>query len=160
MNFELSKFTTKLLEDSDEPAVRSIYAANFASHNDADFEGALRNRNRQSSMGLFYKATLIGFGIVEGSRLAFLAVASEFRGSGAGSRLLEAVLATMDYCYLVPVNDIKVINWYLRHGFVRRLAALNFAPDEAHFIMERGGGDDEELLQIGGQLLTLPTLVK
>ena len=159
MKFALGTFTTKLLEDSDEGSARSIYAANFARHNDADFEGALRNRNRQSSMGLFYKATLIGFGIVEGSRLAFLAVASTFRGSGAGSLLLEAVLATMDYCYLIPVNDIKVINWYTRHGFVRRLVALDFAPDEAHFIMERGG-DDEEPLQIGDQLLTFPNLVK
>jgi ribosomal protein S18 acetylase RimI-like enzyme len=159
MKFALETFATKLLENSNEPAVRSIYAANFARHNDADFEGAWHRRNRQSSMGLFYKATLIGFGIVEGPRLAFLAVAAAYRGSGAGSLLLEAVLATMDYCYLVPVNDIKVINWYLRHGFVQRPATLNFAPDEAHFIMERGGGE-EELLQISNQLLTLPTLVK
>lgn len=160
MNFELDKFTTKLLGDSDEISVRALYVTNFARHNDADFEGALRNRNRQSSMGLFYKATLIGFGLVEGRRLAFLAVASTFRGSGAGSLLLEATLATMEYCYLIPVNDLKVIKWYERHGFVRRQVALDFAPDEAHFIMERGG--EEALLQTisGNQLLTLPTLVK
>jgi ribosomal protein S18 acetylase RimI-like enzyme len=157
MLFQLSKFTTKLLEDGDESAVRAIYAANFASHNDVDFEGAWRDRKLQSSMGLFYKATLIGFGLVQDQRLAFLAVAVTYRCSGAGSQLLEAVLSTMDYCYLVPVNDLKVINWYERHGFRRRYAVRHFAPDEAHFIMEYG---EDWHLELQTQAILLPTLVK
>ena len=139
MNFELSKFTTKLLEDSDEGSARTIYVANFARHNDADFEGALRNRNRQSSMGLFYKATLIGFGIVvtdqTTNKLTFLAVDAAYRGSGAGTQLLECVLATLECCYLVPVNNLKVIDWYQRHGFIPVEEDRIYAPDEAHFIM-------------------------
>jgi ribosomal protein S18 acetylase RimI-like enzyme len=87
-------------------------------------------------MGLFYKATLIGFGLVDGAdRLAFLAVDAAYRGSGAGSQLLESVLATLDFCYLVPVNNLKVIDWYHRHGFLRMSAERNYAADEAHFIM-------------------------
>lgn len=126
----------KLLEDGDEPAIRHIYASNFAPHNDADFQAAWANRNRQSSMGLFYKATLIGFGLVEGCKLAFLAVDRDYQGSGAGAHLLAAILETLTYCYLVPVNNIRVINWYQRAGFVARPVARTYAADEAHFIME------------------------
>lgn len=129
-------FLTTPLEDDDLVAVKVIYCATFARHNDADFSESWRHRNRQSSMGLFYKATLIGFGLIDGTdRLAFLAVDSAYRGSGTGSQLLEALLATLDYCYLVPINNLKVIDWYYRHGFIRMAAERNYAPDEAHFIM-------------------------
>ncbi len=142
MKFALGTFTTKLLESADEEAVCAIYAASFARHNDTDFEGAWHRRNRQSSMGLFYKATLIGFGIVEECKLAFLAVDRAYQGSGAGSTLLAAILETLTYCYLVPVNNLKVINWYQRAGFVARPVARTYAADEAHFIMEWYATDD------------------
>ena len=87
-------------------------------------------------MGLFYKATLIGFGLVEDCKLAFLAISPNHQGSGAGSCLLAAVLDTLTYCYLVPVNNLKVINWYQRAGFVARPASRTYAADEAPFIME------------------------
>lgn len=139
MHFELSKFSTKLLEDSDESDVRRIYAATFARHNDANFEFSWRNRNRRYSMGLFYKATLIGFGIVlseqQINNLTFLAVDAAYRGSGAGTELLESLLAEVEHCYLVPVNNLKVIDWYQRHGFTKVAADRHYAPDEAHFIM-------------------------
>ena len=139
MHFCFSKFTTKLLDDSDEPDVRTIFSATFARHNDADFTESWHRRNRQSSMGLFYKATLIGFGIVVPEktthRLAFLAVDSNYRGSGAGTQLLASVLTTLNYCYLVPVNNLKVIDWYQRHGFIKVAAERLYSPDEAHFIM-------------------------
>ena len=129
-------FLTEPLEDDDLASVQVIYHATFASHNDADFRGSWCHRNRQSSMGLFYKATLIGFGLVNcEDRLAFLAVDAAYRGSGSGSQLLRAILQTLNYCYLVPVNNIKVIEWYQRHGFVQCGAERNYAPDEAHFIM-------------------------
>ena len=132
-------FLTAPLEDDDLALVQVIYHATFARHNDADFTESWCHRNRQSSMGLFYKATLIGFGIVvceqTTNRIVFLAVDAAYRGSGAGSQLLEDVLATLDYCYLVPVNNLKVIDWYQRHGFVRISAERNYAADEAHFIM-------------------------
>ncbi len=134
-----TKFTTKLLEDSDESDVRRIYAATFARHNDAEFTSAWNRRNRRYSMGLFYKATLIGFGIVvtdqTTNKLTFLAVDAAYRGSGAGSQLLESLLATVEHCYLVPVNNLKVIDWYQRHGFIKVAANRLYAPDEAHFIM-------------------------
>ena len=133
-------FSTKPLEDDDLVRIKVIYNATFARHNDADFTESWHDRNRQSSLGLFYKATLIGFGItvLENSgtlRLAFLAVDAAHRGSGAGSQLLEALLATLDYCYLVPVNNLKVIDWYYRHGFIQMAAERPYAADEAHFVM-------------------------
>jgi ribosomal protein S18 acetylase RimI-like enzyme len=133
-------FSTALLEDGDFARVKVIYNATFARHNDADFAESWHDRNRQSSMGLFYKATLIGFGIVVceqiTNRLAFLAVDTAYRGSGAGSQLLEALLATLDHCYLVPVNNLKVIDWYYSHGLIRMEdGSRTYAADEAHFVM-------------------------
>ena len=159
MKFAHGTYTTKLLGCADELAVRSIYASSFAPHNDADFESAWRDRKRQSSMGLFYKATLIGFGIVEDCKLAFLAVDRAHQGSGAGSQLLAAVLDTLTYCYLVPVNNLKVINWYQRAGFVARPVVRTYAADEAPFIMEWYVSDDilhEPLIPDINTLMVIP----
>lgn len=111
-------FRTRLLRMHNYREVKSIYFDTFDLHDDADFFAAWRNRDQQSSMGLFYRGTLIGFGIVtRDNRLWFLAVARQFRGDGAGSILLNAILKTMDSCHLTPVNDSKIIAWYQRHGF-------------------------------------------
>lgn len=111
-------FRTRLLRMHNYKEVKNIYYDTFDLHDDADFFAAWRNRDQQSSMGLFYRGTLIGFGIVtRENRLWFLAVARPFRGSGAGSILLNAILKTRDACHLTPVNDQRVINWYERHGF-------------------------------------------
>lgn len=128
---------TKQLEDNDLDQVKVIYHATFTAENDADFYASWPHRNRRCSLGLYYKSTLIGFGIVcDDSRLAFLATASEHRGSGAGTKLLESILATLDFCYLVPVASLKVVAWYERHGF-RRADDLTriYKSDEYKFLM-------------------------
>jgi ribosomal protein S18 acetylase RimI-like enzyme len=133
---------TKPLEDNNLDQVKVIYHATFTAENDADFYASWQHRNRRCSLGLYYKSTLIGFGIVcEDGRLAFLATAPEHRGSGAGTQLLQGILATLDYCYLVPVASLKVVAWYERHGF-RRVDDLTriYRSDEYKFLMVYDAG--------------------
>ena len=111
------KYSIKLLKLHNFKEVKGIYYDTFDLHDDADFFSAWRHRNQRSSMGLFYRGTLIGFGLVRGQKLWFLAIAKEFRGNGTGSILLNAILKTMQSCYLTPVNDPRIIAWYERHGF-------------------------------------------
>jgi ribosomal protein S18 acetylase RimI-like enzyme len=124
------------LEDEDLDQVKVIYHATFTAENDDDFYACWAHRNRRCSLGLYYKSTLIGFGIVCDGRLAFLATAAWHRGLGAGSRLLGCILDTVDSCYLVPIDNQKVIVWYERFGF-RRADDLTriYKSDESKFIM-------------------------
>jgi len=123
-------FRTKPLRMHDYKEVKNIFYDTFDLHDDPDFFRAWRNRNQRSSMGLFYRGTLIGFGLVAGTKLWFLAIARTFRGGsatikiggqtlrgGTGSILLNAILRTLPSCYLTPINDPRLIAWYERHGF-------------------------------------------
>ena len=110
-------FRCKPLRLHNYKEVKSIFYDTFDLHDDPDFFYAWRNRNQRSSMGLFYRGTLIGFGLVSGNKLYFLAIAASFRGNGTGSILLNAILRTMPSCYLTPINDPRLIAWYERHGF-------------------------------------------
>ncbi len=111
------KFSVKTLKLHHFKEVKNIFYDTFDLHDDPDFFAAWRNRNQRSSMGLFYRGTLIGFGLVCNTKLYFLAIARQFRGGGSGSMLLHAILSTMKCCHLTPVNDLRIISWYERHGF-------------------------------------------
>ncbi len=117
MGSRKNKYNVKPLKLHHYKEVKSIFYDTFDLHYDPDFFAAWRNRNQRSSMGLFYRGTLIGFGLVAGSKLYFLAIARTFRGNGTGSLLLNAILRTMTSCHLTPINDPRLIAWYERHGF-------------------------------------------
>ena len=142
--------TIRELKESDAAATQEIYRLTFCNENDDDFYESWSARYRRFSLGLFYRATLIGFGIVcKDGRLAYLAMKPEARGSGAGTQLLEEIIRrwhlnrpqrrwmhTFKSMYLIPVNRPKVIAWYARHGFqVQEDTSRTYASDEAHFIM-------------------------
>lgn len=110
-------YKIKPLKMEDFKEIKNIFYDTFDLCDDADFFRAWKHRNRQSSMGLYYNSTLIGFGLVVETRLWFLAVSARFRGGGTGTRLLMAILDTMTTCQLTPVNDQRIIAWYERHGF-------------------------------------------
>lgn len=110
-------YAIKPLAMEDFKEIKNIFYDTFDLCDDADFFRAWKHRNRQSSMGLYYNSTLIGFGLVVETRLWFLAVSARFRGGGTGTRLLMAILDTMTSCQLTPVNDQRIIAWYERHGF-------------------------------------------
>jgi ribosomal protein S18 acetylase RimI-like enzyme len=146
------------LKESDGVAVQEIFIATFLRENDEDFYESWKSRYRRFSLGLFYKATLIGFGIVcRDGRLAYLAMRSDARGGGAGTRLLAETVRrwtdrrpfTSKYSrcmYLIPVKNPKVIAWYERHGFqVQDDPSRTYKSDEAHFIMRLGDHQNNDL---------------
>lgn len=143
----------RALKESDTNSVNEIYRLTFCGENDDDFYESWSSRYRRFSLGLFYRATLIGFGIVcKDGRLAYLAMRPEARGGGAGTQLLEEIIhrwrmnrpqrrwtQTFKSMYLIPVDRPKVIAWYARHGFqVQDDASRTYASDEAHFVMRLG----------------------
>lgn len=142
------------LKEKDSKEVQEIYRLTFLRENDDDFYKSWKSRYRRFSLGLFYRATLIGFGIVcKDGRLAYLAMRPEVRGGGAGTQLLEEIVSkwrlntpksrhsashpgTFKSMYLIPVNLPKVIAWYKRQDFqVQADSARTYKSDEAHFIM-------------------------
>jgi GNAT superfamily N-acetyltransferase len=98
--------------------VGRIFVENFPTIDDTDFAAAWSAIDLCSSMGLYYNATLVGFGLVSDGAIAFLVVQDGHRSGGNGSRLLEAIKATCDSLTLKPVNCTHIIDWYKRHGFV------------------------------------------
>ncbi len=106
------------LSPSEFPDVVGLFLETFPAVDDRDFTHAWNTRDSQSSMGLYYKATLIGFGLVAKGKLWFLTVTPAHRGGGAGTHLLKAIMDTRETLALCPVNEKPVIEWYKRHGFV------------------------------------------
>jgi ribosomal protein S18 acetylase RimI-like enzyme len=136
-----ARFSVRPLSAADYKEVCRIYMATFPCMDDSDFINSWLSRNHQSSLALLdrtrlrEKSQLIGFGIVclhhesefpnVREKLWFLAVDSDVRGGGAGSVLLDAIVAAAgsgSLC-LAPVNEERVIHWYEKKGFqiVRRL---------------------------------------
>lgn len=98
--------------------VTRLFVENFPKIDDNDFANAWSSIDLCSSMGLYYNATLVGFGLVSDGAVAFLTIDKTHRGGGNGTRLLHAIQATCDELTLKPVNCTQVISWYKRHGFV------------------------------------------
>jgi ribosomal protein S18 acetylase RimI-like enzyme len=104
---------------------------------DNDFISSWLSRSHQSSLALLDRTRLkdnqvIGFGIVcpfkdeklewLREKLWFLAIDPTARGGGAGSILLDAIIASLrskgEGCLcLAPVNEDRIIQWYEKKGF-------------------------------------------
>lgn len=120
------------LTECDYAPVEAIFLRTFPRTDDADFAAAWRTKECNYSLGLYHKATLVGFAITcldtaaitaqKQARLWFIAVDSNHRAAGAGTQLLTAVIEAVVHSAelplaLTPDNDERVINWYKRHGF-------------------------------------------
>ena len=119
------------LTEHDYAQVEAIFLRTFPRTDDADFTAAWRTKECNYSLGLYHKATLVGFAITcldtvsaaqqQQARLWFIAVDSAHRAAGAGTQLLTAVIDVVEAASLslalTPDNDERVINWYKRHGF-------------------------------------------
>lgn len=115
---------------NDFPQIERIFTATFPRTDDADFATAWRTKECNYSLGLYHKATLVGFAITclddaasaATARLWFIAVSPEHRSAGAGSQLLTALIETVQEdgvrLVLTPDNNTRVINWYKKHGFI------------------------------------------
>ena len=125
-------YCVKHLCKNDLDQITQIFLKTFPRTDDADFATAWRTKECNYSLGLFHKATLVGFAITckeaaaaDESRIArlwFIAIDPEQRSAGAGTQLLTALI---DACLadglrliLTPDNNPRVIDWYKRHNFV------------------------------------------
>ncbi len=121
-------YCIKQLTDKNYHEVTCIFLQTFPRTDDADFANAWRTKECNYSLGLYYKATLVGFAITcleaaaTAARLWFIAVDSAHRSGGVGTQLLTSLI---DACcakglrlILTPDNNDRVIGWYKRHGFV------------------------------------------
>ncbi len=132
-------FSIRRLDTADFSQIMEIFLKTFPRTDDADFTNAWRTKECNYSLGLYHKATLVGFAITclqagaeachvrEASRIApaarlwFIAISPDHRSAGAGTQLLTAVMNTVAAAnmrlILTPDNNPRVISWYERHGF-------------------------------------------
>ncbi len=127
-------FEVRPVQPSDYQSICRIYLATFPCIDDNDFISSYLSRNPQSSLALLDRTrlkepTLIGFGLVcpyvddelprVRNKLWFLAIDPTVRGGGAGSVLLDAILAAVgdEGLCLAPVNEERIIHWYEKKGF-------------------------------------------
>ena len=101
--------------------VRALFQSIFDREEYPQFQVAWRRRDTERSLGLFIEDVLIGFTLVRENKLFYIGIDPECQAGGYGSRLLQEVIKLskvkkVGLC-LVPVNNTKVIHWYMRHGF-------------------------------------------
>ena len=101
--------------------VRALFQSIFDREEYPQFQVAWRRRDTERSLGLFIDDVLIGFTLVRENKLFYIGIDPECQAGGYGSRLLQEVIKLskvkkVGLC-LVPVNNTKVIHWYMRHGF-------------------------------------------
>lgn len=101
--------------------VRALFQSIFDREEYPQFQVAWRRRDTERSLGLFIDDMLIGFTLVRENKLFYIGIDPECQAGGYGSRLLQEVIKLskvkkVGLC-LVPVNNTKVIHWYMRHGF-------------------------------------------
>jgi ribosomal protein S18 acetylase RimI-like enzyme len=101
--------------------VRALFQSIFDREEYPQFQVAWRRRDTERSLGLFIEDVLIGFTLVRENKLFYIGIDPECQAGGYGSQLLQEVIKLskvkrIGLC-LVPVNNTKVIHWYMRHGF-------------------------------------------
>lgn len=129
LKYNAKMYEVNQLHEKEFKNIEQIYKDTFPRTDDADFYSAWRTKECNSSLGLYYKAKLVGFAITTlmagtepAIRLWFIAVDPRQRSAGAGTQLLTAVMDIVREAgyslTLTPDNCDRVINWYKRHGFV------------------------------------------
>ena len=101
--------------------VRALFQSIFDKEEYPQFQVAWRRRDTERSLGLFVEDLLIGFTLVKENKLFYIGIDPDCQAEGYGSQLLQEVIERskakrIGLC-LVPVNNTKVIHWYMRHGF-------------------------------------------
>ena len=101
--------------------VRALFQSIFDREEYPQFQVAWRRRDTERSLGLFIDDVLIGFTLVRENKLFYIGIDPECQAGGYGSRLLQEVIKLSKVkkvgLSLVPVNNTKVIHWYMRYGF-------------------------------------------
>ena len=133
MNFRIRPLTCL-----DYKEIQEIFTSLFTESEDKKFTTAWRNRTKGLSMGIYKNKDLVGFALVQGSQLAYIGIHPSYQAFGLGSKLLRNVLEQAfekgQNIYLTPVNNQRVIQWYMKHGFALSHSGPSNIPDVPYLI--------------------------
>ncbi len=110
----------------DSRAVRELFLEIFDECEDSRYAESWRRRVVPLSYGYFSaEGALLGFALVakapHGYYLNYICVSPEAQGKSIGSQMLLTILMklkeTKQSLSLVPVDNVKTIDWYKRIGF-------------------------------------------
>jgi ribosomal protein S18 acetylase RimI-like enzyme len=101
--------------------VKALFEDIFDKDEFVHFQTSWRRRDSERSIGLFIEESLVGFTLVKDTKLCYIGIDPDCQSEGFGSKLLQTIIAISknrrtNLC-LVPVNNTKVIHWYMRNGF-------------------------------------------
>lgn len=105
------------LKQTDYAAVKRLFIEIFDTSEGKYLVPAWKGRTPAASFGFWRHGALLGCAIVRDSYLEYIFVSETCRGEGIGSRLLDAVLGASPALQLMPVDDPKIVGWYLSRGF-------------------------------------------
>ncbi len=108
----------KPLKQTDYHVVKQLFHASFDLSEDKNLSPVWKKRNEAASLGYWQRGFLLGAAIVRDITLEYICVSPAARGSGLGTKLLQAVIQKTPALHLTPVNDPRVIRWYESQGFV------------------------------------------
>ena len=113
------------LQESNYTSAYRLFQTAFDMSENHKFKEAWANRERSLSLGYWVNGKLIGAALVCGHRLHYIYIDAKYRSKGFGSELLQEILAHSPTLHLTPVDNPKIHEWYLQHGF--RLSQIHGA---------------------------------
>lgn len=105
------------LQESNYTSAYRLFQTAFDMSENHTFKEAWTNRDRSLSLGYWVNAKLIGATLVCGHRLHYIYIDERYRSKGFGSELLQTILARSPTLHLTPVDNPKIHEWYVQHGF-------------------------------------------
>lgn len=119
--------TIRVLTESDFDSVWTIFKSVFEHKYITEFHISWKSRNPRLSFGIVdEQRILIGFLLTKTiqekhQQIEFIGVSPLIQQGGIGTHLLRRVLEDAELnryrVTLIPVNDERIIGWYVKHGF-------------------------------------------
>ena len=105
------------LKESNYTIAWDLFQDTFDNAEATKFKQIWKQRDRSFSLGCWDNSYLVGIAIVNNHQLQYIYVNETQRGKGLGSKLLQAVLDVCPTIHLTPVDNPKIHDWYVKHGF-------------------------------------------
>lgn len=138
----------RILTLEDYPAVCAIFKDIFPKKYNEEFQNAWLRRATPYSFVLMDEGKVKAFCITSFREdydntyhIEFLGVDPHVQKGGWGTTLLQHVLSSIPVTYdvtLIPVNDRRIIHWYIKHGF------LEYGPSR----FSKFTGETEQLMRL------------
>jgi hypothetical protein len=106
------------LSQLDHSIVRALFRSSFHASEDEYFMNIWKSRDKEASIGEWIHGVFVGAALVKNKKIEYIFVSEYHQGCGIGSRLLKHICRLHPIIRVNPVDDMKVILWYERHGFI------------------------------------------